>query len=214
MATEGSQRWYTNATTIALLSLVISLATAGGSVASYFMSKADEQAKRSITEVDRIHDPAFANSLSKIMAHAYGFIESGKADVRRDRQARFEEFWFDADADADMLIIVTRLQSIEQCFESRDCNRTELLSRFPEAIYQAIFMLRDYVFVDDELAKIDQTAGLTGWWMGAGTHKFLAEYCRFAAQRFGGMNLWSVKHERLMRPGQQLPDPCLTPRKE
>src|SRR4051794_550215 len=108
MPDDRSGRWFNNSTTISLLALIISLATAIGSLGAYFITRADEQVKRSIAEVDRIYDPAFANSLSKIVAHGYAFIESGKADVKRDRRARFEEFWADADADADILIIVSR----------------------------------------------------------------------------------------------------------
>jgi hypothetical protein len=128
---------------------------------------------------------------------------------------RFEDFWATAtDTDADMLLIMSRMKSIGQCLDTRDCDRDEVFSRFPETIYQAIFFLRDYVFVNPKLEAESQGPGLEGWWFGNGVYDFLADYCVWATREFGGMNLWSVKHERLARPGQPLPNPCLPPRDE
>lgn len=116
------------------------------STAAYFMNKADERARRSIAEVDRVYDKEFVASLAKIVGYAYTFIET-KGNNKLDPKIRFERFWDGADADAEMLVVTSRLEALGQCLEAGECDRQEVFSRFPQSAYQAVFFLRDFVFI-------------------------------------------------------------------
>jgi hypothetical protein len=209
---EKPSPWYADSTRISLLAFILSLATlivtSAASTAVYFISRADDREKRSVTEISLIYDKDFASSLSKIPGQAYTFIETDKTNKLRSKP-RFEKFWYDFNSDADMLLVSSRLKAVAQCAEVGDCDREELFSRFPEEVYQAIFFLREFVFLNDDLETYANKGDLEGWWLGDSERKFLADYCGWASKKFGGMNLWSEKHERLRSPGQALPDPCL-----
>jgi hypothetical protein len=140
--------------------------TSTASTVLYFLNKTEDKAKRSVTEIDRVYDKDFSVSLSKILDHAYRFIENPKTN-KLTSKTRFEKFWVDADADADMFLISARLNAIAQCLEARDCDREELFSRFPDTAYEAIFFLREFVFLTDELERYNSAGDLEGWWMGS-----------------------------------------------
>jgi hypothetical protein len=209
-------RWYHDPTRISLLAFILSLATlivtSIASTVVYFISLSDEKVNRSLTEIERIYDKDFDISLSKILDQAYGFMENDETKKLVSKE-RFEKFWAnvahaDADGDADMLLIGSRLKAIAQCADVGDCDREELFSRFPEPVYQAIFFLREFVFLNADLAKYADKGDLDGWWMSQSTYNFLADYCAWAKRKFHVMNLWSDRYERLRSPGQPLPDPC------
>jgi hypothetical protein len=201
-------RWYHDSTRISLLAFILSLAAAIVPIYIYIANRADDKAKRSVTEIERVYDRDFIVSLSKILDHAYKFIEDNTAS-KVGSKARFEKFWGEVNVDPDMLLLTSRLKAIAQCADVGDCDGEELFSRFPEAVYQAIFFLREFLFLNDDLTSYAKAGDLEGWWLGNREYKFLANYCAWAYKKNNEMNLWSVKHERLRSPGQPLPDPCL-----
>jgi hypothetical protein len=153
-------------------SSVLSLIVTGfPSIAVYFVGREEDKVKRSVTEIDRVYDRDFNASLSKILDHAYRFIENEDTN-KLVSKARFEKFWANADADTDMFLISSRLEAIAQCADAGYCNQEELFSRFPAAVYNAIYFLREFIFLNDDLEKY--TPDLEGWW-GDSEYEFLAD---------------------------------------
>jgi hypothetical protein len=208
------QPWYANRTSVDLLSIALSvvslLATATLSLWLFYRGEGDVRVARSIEEIDRTYDPEFAVSLARVVDHAYDFLEDPALNGLPPQQ-RFERFWSDDAIDADMIVVNTRLNSIENCYNSDNCSKAEVLARFPDIVYQAVFFLRDFVFLTDELRRVNQDVGLSGWWLGPDLYGFLADYCASASAAHGGMDLWSEKHERLRAPDAVDIEPCLDP---
>ena len=197
-----------------LLSLVLSVLSLAASafltVWLFHLSQEDARVARTIEEIERTYDPEFAASLTRVLDRAYGFLEDpGNATLSPGE--RFDRFWGSAgtEVDTDMFVLTTRLDSIENCFTGGDCSRDEMLERFPDLVYQAMFFLRDFIFLDDETSRKAQASGVDGWWMDSDIYRFLADYCIWARDAHGGMDLWSVQYERLRAPGSAEIDPCL-----
>lgn len=205
--------WYKEGTYVDLLSLVLSIlslvATASLSVWLFYRQETDTKLTRSIKEIDWTYDREFVNSLSHVLSHAYQFTNDPKLN-ELPKTERFEAFWNTFADDADMIAIATRLGTIANCYRSDDCIPQELLSRFSDIVYESLFYVREFVFLDDDLAKVNQQTELYGWWLDKDIYGFLADYCVYRKAE-GGVDLWDERYERQKTPGVAVIDPCLDP---
>lgn len=193
---------------------IVSVASLSWTIYTDYEDNNRKAVARSIEEVDRIFDPQFAASLSAILQTAYVFLEDSSTSALRGKE-RFELFWQRAgdDGDVDMMIIDSRLFSIAECLKTGVCQKDEVFSRFPSPIYQALFFLREFLFLPPQL-EIETRLDLpNGWWLGTDLYNFLAAYCEWHRQQVGTMPLWSPKHEKLrVEHGAPAPPPCLPKR--
>jgi hypothetical protein len=194
---------------LALISFVIS-SVSGLVVWSW--NESNKKIERSIAEVNAFYEQSFAISLGKVVKSAYNFYDDPTLS-RLKGVERFEKFWYEADADPEMLVITSRLGAITNCIRSGACDREAVFSRFPDTIYQALFYLREFIFLDDELDERAEKIGLNGWWFGRAHYSFLADYCAWAIKpdNLGGMGLWDAPRERKHSPKGELPHPCFPP---
>lgn len=206
----GPRSWHDSPTRISLAALLVScvsiVVTTGFSFFVYYADQRDEKTDRSIYEVNHVYSPEFMKSLTNILDVSYDFIENA-AEKPESKKERFERFWQEVDNDGDMLIISSRLSSISACIDDGNCYREIVFSRFPESVYEAIYFLREFVFLDSELNAAET---LDGWWLGARVQNLLANYCAWVVEKRGGMDLWSERYELIRSPADALPGPCIS----
>lgn len=208
------QRLYTEVG-VAFLALLVAGISLVYTINKDFADDAGKTRERSIRETDRLFEPTFATSLSFVLDHAYDFLEND-ATARLKGKERFETFWnsFDTNVDQHMLILAARLQSVQDCIKRGDCDRREVYSRFPTAIYQALFFLREFVLLPQELWSAAPIDDPTGWWFGTDVYDLMQDYCTWLFGKKPGREvLWSPRHEQMRRAhGIPTPSPCLPPR--
>ena len=209
----AAKPWYKEGSYVDLFSLALSIlsliATASLSLWLFYRQETDTKLNRSIKEIDWTYDREFVNSLSQVLSHFYTFIKDPALNDLPERQ-RFEAFWNGFGNDADMIAISTRLGSIATCYQSEDCIPRELLSRFSDIVYESIFFMREFLFLDGALARENKQAELEGWWLDEDIYQFLADYCVYR-QAHGGLDLWDERYERQKAPGVATIDPCFPP---
>lgn len=209
--------WYHNAAWIDLLSLGIAALSLSASVFLsvwlFLLRETDARIERTIGEIDRTYDPAFSQALLRLVDRAYPYYQDpAKAGLSRDE--RFRRYWDkdDTQTDPDMFLLTTRLNAIQLCYAHGDCDRTEMRIRFPLLVYESLFFLRDFLFLDPKLqAEADQGA-LDAWWLSPQVYDFLADYCVWAKESGREVTLWSRRDELLRDPSARTLDPCLPPR--
>lgn len=209
--------WYHNSAWMDLLSLGLATLSLSASVFLsvwlFLLREGDARVERTIGEIDRTYDPVFGASLLRLIDRAYPYdTDPAKAALSRDE--RFRRYWAEGDAqtDSDMFVLTTRLNSIQSCTAHGDCDRDEMRARFPLLVYEGLFFLRDYLFLDPTLTARADRVGLDAWWLSPEVYDFLADYCVWARANGRDVALWSLKDERLRAGGAGEIDPCLPPR--
>lgn len=203
---SGEKRWYEDR--IAVAAFVLSCLSFFWGAFVFYSARQDQRITRSITEVDRVFDQAFTAGVSKLLAAHYRFVTDPVA-ISLPPKERFEAFWRQADADAEMLQLAFRVSSIEGCVTRDRCDVEEVFSRFPDVLYQILFRLRDVLVLDDELERHESEKDLVGWWLDEDLVAFFTDYCLWAQANYGEINYWNPEFERWrLAPGQTLPDPC------
>ena len=132
---------------------------------------------------DRIYDPVFIDALNAMLNIKFEFENQCKkktnsnctfdnsSSISFEQHQAFWDYAYKQDfTDKNMFIIISRLDSLSQCWDYGTCDRDKVQILFPLSVFQALEHLRPFFFSTNE-KKSDY-----GWKLGATSVIFLDDY--------------------------------------